>query len=130
MLAVKTWLFVALIAVTIFYLMTWFPAIRNRKGNEAFAPTPLQIGIEFIANFFNTPGIGSFATTTSMYKFWHQVRDEALPGTLNVGHTLPTITQAFIYMAIVEVDILTLILLIRSFGGQKKICTFVTKTSL
>ncbi len=112
MLAVKTWLFVALVAVTIFYLVTWFLAIRSRKGTEAIAPTPLQIGIGFIANFFDTLGIGSFATTTSMYKFWNQVRDEALPGTLNVGHTLPTITQAFIYIAIVEVDILTLILLI------------------
>jgi uncharacterized membrane protein YfcA len=40
------------------------------------------------------------------------VRDEVIPGTLNVGHTLPTITQAFIYIAIVDVDMLTLILLI------------------
>jgi uncharacterized membrane protein YfcA len=112
MLAVKTWLFVALVAVTVFYLWTWFSAIRQRRGAEAIAPTPLQIGIGFIANFLDTLGIGSFATTTSMYKFWNQVRDEVLPGTLNVGHTLPTITQAFIYIAIVEVDILTLILLI------------------
>ena len=112
MLAIKTWLFVALVAVTVFYLWTWFSAIRQRRGTEAIAPTPLQIGIGFIANFLDTLGIGSFATTTSMYKFWNQVRDEVLPGTLNVGHTLPTITQAFIYIAIVEVDILTLILLI------------------
>ena len=112
MLAIKTWLFVALVAVTVFYLLTWFSAIRQRRGAEAIAPTPLQIGIGFIANFFDTLGIGSFATTTSMYKFWNQVRDEVLPGTLNVGHTLPTIAQAFIYIAIVEVDILTLILLI------------------
>lgn len=112
MLAIKTWLFVALVAVTVFYLWTWFSALRQRQGTEAIVPTPLQIGIGFIANFFDTLGIGSFATTTSMYKFWNQVRDEVLPGTLNVGHTLPTITQAFIYIAIVEVDILTLILLI------------------
>ena len=112
MLAIKTWLFVALVAVTVFYLWTWFSAIRQRRGTEAIAPTPLQIGIGFIANFLDTLGIGSFATTTSMYKFWNQVRDEVLPGTLNVGHTLPTIAQAFIYIAIVEVDILTLILLI------------------
>ena len=33
------------------------------------------------------------------------VPDELIPGTLNVGHTLPTITQAFIYTAVIEVDI-------------------------
>ena len=112
MLTIKTWLFVALGAVTVFYLWTWFSAIRRHRSSEPTTPTPLQAGIGFVANFFDTLGIGSFATTTSMFHFWKQVRDEVLPGTLNVGHTLPTIVQAFIYIAIVEVDMTTLILLI------------------
>jgi uncharacterized membrane protein YfcA len=128
MLTMKTWLFVALGAVTLFYLMTWFSAIRRPFQNAAaklpapregeavdFAlpfPSLLQSAIGFIANFFDTLGIGSFATTTAMFRAWKQVRDEVIPGTLNVGHTLPTITQAFIYIAIVEVDMTTLIALI------------------
>ena len=40
------------------------------------------------------------------------VPDRLIPGTLNVGHTLPTITQAFIYTAAIEVDPMTLILMI------------------
>jgi uncharacterized membrane protein YfcA len=123
----KTWLFIALGAVTLFYVVTWFSAIRRRfqsalanlpplKEGEAvdFAllPSPLQAAIGFVANFFDTLGIGSFATTTAMFRAWKQVRDEVIPGTLNVGHTLPTITQAFIYIAIVEVDMMTLIALI------------------
>lgn len=112
MLTPKTWLFVALGAVTVFYLWTWFAAIRRRRSSEPTLPTPLHAGIGFVTNFFDTLGIGSFATTTSLYKLWKQVRDEVLPGTLNVGHTLPTIVQAFIYIAIVEVDMTTLILLI------------------
>jgi hypothetical protein len=40
------------------------------------------------------------------------VGDHLIPGTLNVGHTLPTITQAFIYIAIIDVDMTTLIALI------------------
>ncbi len=111
MLTMKTWLFIALGAVTLFYLWTWFSALRHRSS-EPKTPTPLQAAIGFIANFFDTLGIGSFATTTSMFRFWKQVRDEVIPGTLNVGHTLPTIVQAFIYIAIVEVDMTTLILLI------------------
>ena len=112
MLTPKTWLFLALGAVTFFYLWTGFAAIRRRQNSEPTLPTPLHAGIGFVTNFFDTLGIGSFATTTSMFHFWKLVRHELLPGTLNVGHTLPTIVQAFIYIAIVEVDITTLILLI------------------
>jgi uncharacterized membrane protein YfcA len=112
MLAPKTLLFVALGTVAVSYLWTWFAAVRRHLSSERTVPTPLHAGIGFVTNFFDTLGIGSFATTTSMYKLWKQVRDEVIPGTLNVGHTLPTIAQAFIYIAIVEVDMTTLILLI------------------
>jgi uncharacterized membrane protein YfcA len=40
------------------------------------------------------------------------VPDEKIPGTLNVGHTLPTIVQAFIYTQIVPIEARTLILMI------------------
>jgi uncharacterized membrane protein YfcA len=112
MLTMKTWLFIALGAVTLYYLVTWFSALRRPQSSASTAPSPLQAAIGFVTNFFDTLGIGSFATTTAMFRFWKQVRDEVIPGTLNVGHTLPTITQAFIYIAIVEVDMTTLIALI------------------
>ncbi|MEI9976149.1 MAG: hypothetical protein WDO73_31315 [Ignavibacteriota bacterium] len=41
------------------------------------------------------------------------MRDEEIPGTLNVGHTLPTVTEAFIYVALVQVDVTTLVSMIR-----------------
>ena len=34
--------------------------------------------------------------------------DRVIPGTLNAGHTLPTIAQAFIFTSLIPVDILTL----------------------
>ncbi|MGH9843747.1 MAG: permease, partial [Blastocatellia bacterium] len=101
MLTTKTWLFIALAGFAIFYLITWISAIRRDRGTEPIAPTPLHGAIGFITNFFDTLGIGSFATTTSFFKFLKLVKDEVIPGTLNVGHTLPTITQAFIYIAVV-----------------------------
>src|SRR5688572_25200550 len=112
MLNLKTWLFIALGVVCVFYLVTLLRAIGKDKGNESIAPGALHTAIGFIANFFDTLGIGSFATTTSFYKLWNLVRDELIPGTLNVGHTLPTVVQAFIYIAVVDVDIVTLIALI------------------
>ena len=40
------------------------------------------------------------------------VPDRVIPGTLNAGHTLPTVVQAFIYTSIIPVDVLTLIAMI------------------
>ena len=66
----------------------------------------------FVTNFFDTLGIGSFATTTSIFRQWRMVPDELIPGTLNVGHALPAIIQAFIFIRIVPVDARTLALMI------------------
>jgi uncharacterized membrane protein YfcA len=66
----------------------------------------------FLTNFFDTLGIGSFATTTAAFRARRMVADELIPGTLNVGHTPPTIVQAIIYITVIEVDKLTLVLLI------------------
>jgi uncharacterized membrane protein YfcA len=47
-----------------------------------------------------------------MFRAWKVVPDEKIPGTLNVGHTLPTIVQALIYITIVEVEFTTLVAII------------------
>jgi uncharacterized membrane protein YfcA len=75
-------------------------------------PTPLQSAIGFVTAFFDTLGIGSFATTTAAYKLRELVPVKLIPGTLNVGHALATIAQAFIYTSIVPVDPTTLLLMI------------------
>jgi uncharacterized membrane protein YfcA len=75
-------------------------------------PTVFQSLIGSVTAFFDTLGIGSFATTTSVYKLRNMVPVKLIPGTLNVGHTLPTITQAFIYTKLVPVESKTLVLMI------------------
>jgi uncharacterized membrane protein YfcA len=112
MLTTKVWLFILLGGFGAVYIVIWVAACRRERRSEPIAPTPLLGTIGFVTTFFDTLGIGSFATATSIFKLRNLVKDEALPGTLNVGITLPTITQAFIYIAIVEVDMTTLILLI------------------
>ncbi len=81
-------------------------------GDRTFLPRPGSLLTGFVTNFFDTLGIGSFATTTSIFKFTRMVPDQLIPGTLNAGHTLPTIFQAFIYIAVIEVDAATLLLMI------------------
>ncbi len=87
------------------YIAAWFTALRR-------APIPCPAMPEtltgFITNFFDTLGIGSFATTTAIFQFTNMVPAQLIPGTLNAGHTLPTIFQAFIYIAVIEVEPVTL----------------------
>ena len=110
----------ALTAFTLYYVGAWWkgattaaavPGVEPEARTGGF-PNPLQLGLGFVTNFFDTLGIGSFAPTTAAFKFLQMVPDRLIPGTLNVGHTLPTITQAFIYTTIIEIDMTTLILMI------------------
>lgn len=110
----KQALFLALGVVAACYVVLFSRGLARASKSQPIAPTPLQLGIGFITNFFDTLGIGSFATTTSFFKLWRVVNDRIIPGTLNVGHVPPTITQAFIYIAIVAVDVVTLALMIGS----------------
>jgi len=71
-------------------------------------PNSLQIGVGAFTNFFDTLGIGSYATTTTLFRFFKIVDDRVIPGTLNVGHSLPTVVQTFIYTSIIPVDVPTL----------------------
>jgi uncharacterized membrane protein YfcA len=76
------------------------------------------LGIGFGTNFFDTLGIGSFAPTTAFYKFLRLVDDKYIPGTLNVGHALPVVTQAIIFITVIEVEPVTLVsLLVSSVAG-------------
>ncbi|MFW5631897.1 MAG: hypothetical protein ACOCMZ_01950, partial [Acetivibrio ethanolgignens] len=68
--------------------------------------------IGFVANFLDTLGIGSFAPTSAAFKLTKSVDDALVPGTLNVGDTVPVCVEAFLFFGLVEMDILTLVLML------------------
>jgi len=105
----KTALFVIFGIFTAAFLIFWTLAERGRK--HAW-PGLLDYAIGVVTQFLDTLGIGSFATMSAAFKFWETVPDEHIPGTLNVGATIPGIMEAFIYIAVVEVDVVTLSLMI------------------
>ncbi len=109
---VRDILLIGLGLVALMLVVVWGAAMRGKRGLAW--PKPLELGIGFITDFFDTLGVGSFAVTTSFFKFFRVVPDEKIPGTLNVGHTLPTILEALIYIGIIGVDPRTLLLLIAS----------------
>ena len=84
--------------------------------------------IGFVANFLDTLGIGSFAPSSAAFKMTKSVDDSLVPGTLNVGDTIPVCVEAFLFIGIVEMDILTLVLmLVAAVLGSLVSASIVTK---
>lgn len=110
---VHTILFAGLFVVGLMMVVALLRAVPHHRP---VMPEPIAgaiaIAIGFVTNFFDTLGIGSFATTTSLFKFLRFVPDERIPGTLNVGHALPTVVEAAIFIGIIAVEPPTLLLLI------------------
>ncbi len=113
----KLILLLLLISISLAFAVAWTISLRRR--NDVRLPSAAQSVIGFITDFFDTLGVGSFATTTSMYRFAKLVDDDKIPGTLNVGHCLPTILQALIYISIIKIDLWTLwFLILASVAGS------------
>ncbi len=84
-------------------------AITYRASDSNPTTTASAVATGAVTNFFDTLGIGSFAPTTALIKFFRLTSDEQIPGTLNVGHALPTIAQALVFISLIKVDISLLI---------------------
>ena len=108
----KTVLIVTLGIVAAAFAAIWYVSERRRAGMQSIWPGWRHFGIGALTDFLDTLGVGSFAVTTSLYKIARLVDDAAIPGTLNVGHAIPTFAEAFIFIAVIEVDMTTLIAMI------------------
>src|SRR6185312_13026168 len=96
--------------VTLWFVWRW-PQLEQRlataeepTGALRPGPRPFDLAVGFVTNFFDTLGIGNFAPTTAALKFTRRIADEDIPGTLNVGHALPVLTEALIFIAAIVVD--------------------------
>ncbi len=115
----KNILLAALLIIMSGFLLFWWRTERSRRHSGGALLQPVHVAIGFFTNFFDTLGIGSFATTTTIYGMRRMVEPQKIPGTLNIGHFLPTVVQALIYITIVEVEFETLALLIAvAVGGS------------
>ena len=95
-----------LVATGLLLVVRWTMATRRAatRGVARAAPTPLDLLIGFVTNLFDTLGIGSFATTTAVFRLFRLVPDELILGTIIVGDALPVLTQALLFISIVAVD--------------------------
>lgn len=113
----------ALALIAVAYISRWW-TLERARGRIAVPPDQAASSVQgrkprltdvlvgFTTNFFDTLGIGSFAPTTAYFKLRARMPDEEVPGTLNTGQALPTMTQALIFIATVSVDLTTLVSMI------------------
>ncbi len=99
-----------LVLVIVAFVAAWWQSAR--RGHPHGTPTPLLLGIGAVTLFFDTLGIGNYAPTTAAFRFLKLVRDEWIPGTLNVGSSVPVAIEAFAFVAAIAVDPLTLALMV------------------
>ena len=114
----KTVLLGLLVLLSGAFAIAWGARLRRPDpasgGDESVptAPTATSLAVGALTNFLDTLGVGSFAPTTWLFRSFGIVPDRLLPGTLNVGHALPSVAQALVFIAIVEVETTTLALMI------------------
>ncbi len=65
--------------------------------------------IAIVTLFFDTLGIGCYATMTAGFKVLKVTRDKYIPGTLNVACVASTALESVYFISTVEVDIVTLV---------------------
>ena len=97
-------------AVALAYAWRWWTLERGQGVLRRMRGTDLMVG--FGTNFFDTLGIGDFAPTTAIFKFQRRMPDEEIPGTLNAGDAIPCLVEALIFVAIVTIDLTTLVTMI------------------
>ena len=95
------------------------------RGNKSRYIKNGLIGL--VTDFFDTLGIGCFAPTMFAFQTLKSMptaedgsmRDDLVPGTMNIGHCWPVITEALLFMDFVEVEPLTLVglLVAAAVGG-------------
>ncbi|MFT7486901.1 MAG: putative membrane protein YfcA, partial [Candidatus Paceibacteria bacterium] len=113
----KNALLLALVLIAVAYIALLARAVRKRRALEPTArslPSAHQVLIGFVTNFFDSLGIGNFAPTTVWFRITKMVPDERIPGTMNVGHTLPVMLMGILFIDSVEVESITLISMIAS----------------
>ena len=82
-LSAKDYLLIVLAGFTVFYIVRLIAGVRIERSDpapgESTKPNAGGLLIGFVTNFFDTFGIGSFATTTAMWRQFKIVRDDLIP---------------------------------------------------
>jgi uncharacterized membrane protein YfcA len=108
-------IYIAVTVVNLTAIVVWVLTARRRHLTDR--PTPADGAIGFVTNFLDTLGIGSYAQITALFKLRGRPDDELIPGTLNVGSTIPTFISTLWFVTMVNVDPVLLACMVASAGA-------------
>jgi len=109
--------------------------LKTEAGKEKWAESKKYVIYNAIvgvaANFLDVFGIGTYATTSAAVKFGKSVKDGDIPGTLSVGATIPVCIEAILFSRLVDIDSLTLALMVvAATAGALIGASLVTKLNI
>jgi uncharacterized membrane protein YfcA len=102
MVSAQVVLYAALVLVNLAFIYAWIAATRRRKSRERLGKGDIAIGIG--TNFLDTLGIGAYAQITALFKLRGSPQDALIPGTLNVGSTIPQLFSALLFVIAIDVE--------------------------
>ena len=108
-------LYTVLVLVNVTAMLLWIAVARQRQLRERASWADGVIGA--VTNFLDTFGIGSYAQITALFKLRGRPADELIPGTLNVGSTLPAFVGSLLFFGAIPVEPALLASMVISAGA-------------
>jgi uncharacterized membrane protein YfcA len=107
-------LYTVLVFVNVAAIIAWIIVSKRRHLRER--PTWADGVIGYVTSFLDTLGIGSYAQITALFKLRGRPDDELIPGTLNVGSTVPAFLGSMLFFAASAVEPVLLASMVISSG--------------
>ena len=107
-------LYTVLVIVNVAAIIAWILVSKRRQLHERATWADGVIG--YVANFLDTLGIGSYAQITALFKLRGRPADELIPGTLNVGSSVPAFLGSLLFFGAIAVEPVLLASMVISSG--------------
>lgn len=115
MLTAQVILYSVLVIVNVAAIIAWIAIAKRRHLRERVTWSDAVIGC--VTSFLDTLGIGSYAQITALFKLRRRPADELIPGTLNVGSSVPAFLGSFLFFAAIAVEPILLACMVISAGA-------------
>lgn len=108
-------LYSCLVLLNVGFAAAWIRAASTRR--EGARPTAGDAAIGVGTSFLDTLGIGNYAPITALFKLRGRPPDELIPGTLNVGNTIPAFLSSMLFTTAINVEPVLLTSMVLSAGA-------------
>lgn len=108
-------LYSCLVLLNLGFVAVWIKTARG--GKSSLRPSTGDVAIGVGTNFLDTLGIGNYAQITALFKLRRRPADDLIPGTLNVGNTIPSFVSSMLFTAAISVEPVLLTSMVLSAGA-------------